>query len=29
MGWKKTAVFCSIIVVLSASAGMMYGAWFV
>jgi len=25
MGWKKTAVFCSIIVVLSTIAGMIYG----
>ncbi len=28
MGWKKTAVFCSIIVVLSTMAGMVYGAVF-
>lgn len=26
MGWKKTAVFCGIIVVLSTIAGMVYGA---
>ncbi len=26
MGWKKTAVFCSIIVILSTVAGMIYGA---
>ncbi len=26
MGWKKTAVFCSIIVVMSAAAGLIYGA---
>jgi len=26
MGWKKTAVFCSIIVILSTIAGMIYGA---
>jgi len=29
MGWKKTAVFSSIIVVLSTIAGMVYGAVFV
>lgn len=29
MGWKKTAVFCSIIVILSTVAGMVYGAFFV
>ncbi len=29
MGVKKTAVFCSIIVVLSTIAGMIYGAWLV
>ena len=29
MGWKKTAVFCCIIVVLSTIAGMLYGAVFV
>jgi uncharacterized membrane protein YraQ (UPF0718 family) len=28
MGWKKTAVFCTIIVLLSASAGLIYGAFF-
>ena len=27
MGWKKTAVFCLIIVVLSTLAGLIYGAW--
>ncbi|ADK85631.1 permease [Desulfarculus baarsii DSM 2075] len=26
MGWKKTAVFCSIIVVMSTIAGLIYGA---
>jgi uncharacterized membrane protein YraQ (UPF0718 family) len=29
LGAKKTAVFCSIIVVLSTIAGMIYGAWLV
>lgn len=29
MGVKKTAVFCSIIVVMSTIAGMIYGTWFV
>jgi uncharacterized membrane protein YraQ (UPF0718 family) len=29
MGVKKTAVFCGIIVVMSTSAGMVYGAFFV
>ncbi|MCA1988185.1 MAG: permease [Desulfarculus sp.] len=29
MGWRKTAVFCSIIVILSTVAGMVYGAFFV
>ncbi|MCB2229038.1 MAG: permease [Desulfarculaceae bacterium] len=28
MGWKKTAVFCSIIVVMSTIAGLIYGAVF-
>ena len=27
MGWKKTAVFCSIIVVLSTIAGLIYGSF--
>ena len=27
MGWKKTAVFCGIIVILSTIAGMLYGAF--
>ncbi|MCA1906088.1 MAG: permease, partial [Desulfarculus sp.] len=29
MGWRKTVVFCSIIVILSTVAGMVYGAFFV
>ena len=29
MGWKKTFAFCSIIVVLSTVAGMIYGSFFV
>jgi len=28
MGWKKTAVFCSIIVVMSTIAGLVYGSFF-
>lgn len=28
MGVKKTAVFCGIIVTMSTSAGVLYGAWF-
>ena len=26
MGWKKTLVFCAIIVVISTGVGMLYGA---
>jgi uncharacterized membrane protein YraQ (UPF0718 family) len=29
MGWRKTLVFCTIIVLLSTVAGMVYGAFFV
>ena len=29
MGWKKTLTYCAIVVILSTTAGMIYGAYFV
>jgi hypothetical protein len=28
MGWKKTLTYCAIVVILSTTAGMIYGTYF-